>query len=72
MGLMGLLERADDFLAGRFVGQRGFFGEGLAGDGECSRRAVAALQQALGEHARCRRRPDSPSRRICRRASGRR
>src|ERR1019366_2949898 len=49
--LEGLRERAHDFLSGGFARIGGFFGEGAAGAGERGAIHVAALDQALRDHA---------------------
>ena len=49
---MGLFKGVDDDLAGCFLRQRGFFGEGLAADGERRAIGVARIDQALGQQTR--------------------
>ena len=52
VGLDGLFEGVDDDLAGSLFGERGFFSERLAADGERGAVGVAGVDEALGEQAR--------------------
>ena len=67
-GLDGLVEGVDDDLARSLDGERGFFGEGLAGDGECGAVEQAGVDEALGEQAAAACGLVVAQRRICRRA----
>ena len=50
-GLERLVPGVDDGLAGGFDGERGLFGEGLAGDGDAVAFEQACVEEALGEEA---------------------
>ena len=51
-GLDGLLERMDDHLARSLLGERGFFGQRLAADGERRSVGEARVDQPLGQQPR--------------------
>ena len=51
-GLDGILKGVNDHLAGSFDGERGFFSERLAADGERAAVGVAGVDEALGEQTR--------------------
>ncbi len=50
-GLERVVDGVDDGLVGRLDGERGFFGEGLAGDGDLAAVEEAGVEEALGEEA---------------------
>ncbi len=70
--LDGLIEGVNHDLARSFLGERGFFGESFAADGESGSVGVASVDQALGQHSASRPQPGSARPCICRPAPGRR
>ena len=51
-GLDGLVEGVDDHLPRSLLGERSFFGQRAAADGECRAVGVAGIDEALGQQTR--------------------